>query len=118
MNSAIQEAKKLYAKHGLDLNRDLSDYLDYGYVFVTPDRMMLARPVKMDEPEEWLLPEEAISGNNYGWYVHLAVGEGCLKWFCEQMPYYLPHLLWRRDFKTDGGYHIFVTDRFLSKINN
>lgn len=111
MNPAIAQAKALYSQHGLDLNRELSDYLDFGYVFSTPDRLLLARPI---DPVNW---REWKPKNPTCWYVQLAVGKNCLKWFCDRMPYQLPFLAWMRVFKNeDHRLRVFPTDRFLAKL--
>jgi len=109
--TAIAQAHALYAKHGIDLNRELSDHLDFGYVFSTPDRLLLERPVRVDDLPKWN-PK-----NPDAWFVTLAVGDGCLGWFVAQIPYRLPLLAWFRGMKrTDSEIHVVPMDRFLTKV--
>jgi len=93
--SAIVQAARLYARHGLALGKDLENYARAGYLFATPDRLLLARPINLDRGlDEWLPPGE---GN--AWYVRLAVGRGCLDWFLEQAPHRKPYIAWSRGFR-------------------
>ncbi len=89
--SAIAEAKELYAKHGLCFERDLCHYLQHGIVVAHPDRFLMAKPINKELGDDVWNPEAKDT-----WYVHVAVGANCLKWFLEQAPYQLPFLAWRR----------------------
>jgi hypothetical protein len=99
MSDAIAQAQTIYAKHGLSLSQDLSDYLRFGYVFSEPGVLLLGRPIVAANGTQWL--PESQSGD--AWYVHLAVGQGALAWFVQKMPFYLPLLGWRRDFKNPAN---------------
>ena len=110
--TAIEEAARLYAAHGMNLSEDLERYLKFGYVFVTPDRLMLGRPMLRERGAEYW-PQ---AGEGDAWYVRLAVGKGAVRWFVEQMPYYLPFLAWNRQFKDNGRLHIWPTDKFANRL--
>lgn len=105
---AIAQASALYAKHGLSLSQDLSDYLRFGYVFASPGLLLLGRPVKAANGPEWAKEGDACDA----WYVHLAVGQGALAWFVQKMPFHLPLLGWKRDFKNPAnGLRFYPTAR-------
>ena len=89
--TALHEAKSLYERHGLSFERDLCHYLEHGYVIAMPDRFIMAKPIEKDKgDDQWHAP------NPDCWYVHLAAGKNCLKWFLDQAPVQLPYLAWRR----------------------
>lgn len=108
--TAIDQAKQLYARLGLDLSRDLGWHLDYGVVFCTPDRLVLAHAIRLAEPAVW--PATAPDA----WYVRLALGRGSLAWFVRQMPHFLPSLAWRRGFRGDERLRVYDTARFIRKL--
>ena len=93
MKTAIQQAAELYGSHGLNLSGDLEYYLKYGYVFVTPDRLLMAREITKEGVGETWTPH----GEGDCWYVRLAIGKGCLKWFINQAPYFRPWIAWQRE---------------------
>ncbi len=111
--TAIEQAANLYAKHGLKLSVDLERYLKWGYVFVTPDRVLLARPLNTAKGvDHW--PEEKDAD---AWYVKLAVGENAMRWFFDRMPYALPFVAWKRDFKSASDkLHIHRTERLKTLL--
>lgn len=109
---AIDEAKALYRTAGRDLNRDLSDFLDCGYVFATPDRLLLARPIQRADWRRWVTPAEADA-----WFVQLAVGRGSIRWFVEQMPVWLPWIAHRRDMRGDDRLHCVQTDQLMRRLS-
>ena len=91
---AIQLAAEMYAERGLTLAHDLENYLKFGYVFCTPERIMLAREIKKDdEKQSWLA-----HGEGDTWMVHLAVGAD-INWFINQAPYAKKWVAWAREFK-------------------
>lgn len=102
--SAIDTAAAMYAKHGLCLEQDLADYLRHGYVCAGPDRLLLFKAIDQSEAD-WH-PK-----NERAWYVHLAVGEGCLGWFRQQAPYRLPFLAWFRRKDGKQTLRFYPTDR-------
>ena len=111
--NAIAEARRLYEPRGLAIEADLANYLQYGYVFAEPGRLLLGRPCVSTRIKDWVAAEDAD-----GWYVRLAVGKGAVKWFVERMPFYLPWLCWHRQFKDKGHLHVHSTDRLLRRISN
>lgn len=60
---------------------DLLYYLRDGHVFASPTHMLIGERV------------------GDGWHIHVAIGTGCLKKFCELMPYWLPYVGWAREHK-------------------
>lgn len=97
--AAMPAALRLYQAHGLDLSRDLTNYATWGaFTLITPDRILLARPIRRDDATRWVLPGEPVDT----WFVKLAIGKGCLRWFLDQRPYDLPWLAWGRDFRGRG----------------
>ncbi len=89
--NALYQAKKLYSKHGLSFERDLCHYLEHGIVVAHPDRFLMAKAINKDLGDDVWNPEFVNS-----WYVQIAVGKDCLKWFLSQAPYQLPFVAWRR----------------------
>ncbi len=105
--NAIMEAKQLYAKHGLDFERDLGFYLTNGLVVSRPDRFLMAKTILASEGDDsWNNP------NPDTWYVHCAVGKGALEWFLLQAPFRLPKLAWRRFKDSKQTFRIYSTDQF------
>jgi len=110
--NAVDQAKALYADHGLNLGREIGAFLDMGdVVLATADRLLLARPIVLERPREWP-PRSAPDA----WYVRLAVGRGALAWFMAQMPYHLPFLAWRRGFRGDPNLRIYPTQQFKERL--
>ena len=58
---------------------DLEHYLRHGYVFASPTHLLIGERI------------------GDGWHIHVAIGTGCLKKFCELMPYWLPYVGWARE---------------------
>lgn len=85
MNTYICERiHELYAKTPQrSLWKDLVHHFMDGFVF---------------SGEDYLLMGERI---NDGWFVHIAVGEGCLEKFISLMPYHLPWIGWAKEHR--GG---------------
>lgn len=110
--NAIDQAKELYAQHGLSLGREIGAFLDTGSVVLsTPDRLLLARPILLERPREWPPAEPADA-----WFVRLAIGRGALAWFMQQMPYPLPFLAWRRGFRGDPHLRVHSTQHFKERL--
>lgn len=101
---ALTTAKAMYAQHGLDLEADLAAYLRHGYVVAGPDRLLLFKAIDQSEADWHPKTERA-------WYVHLAVGDGCLGWFRRQAPYELPFLAWFRRKDGKQTLRFYPTDR-------
>ena len=89
--TAIMEAKQMYAKLGLDFERDLGYYLTNGHVISMPDKFIMFKSIDSAKGDDDWNP-----ANPDTWYVHMAVGKGALRWFLEQAPVKLPLLAWRR----------------------
>lgn len=109
---AIDEAKQLYAAHGLSLALELGRHLDFGgVVHVDAERLLIGRPIVLADPDVWPQPGAADA-----WYVTLAVGRGALPFFIRQMPYFLPFIAWRRGFHGDQSLRIFHTERIRQNL--
>lgn len=60
------------------INEDLEFFLRHGYVFSSPDHLLIGCRI-----------EDA-------WFIHAAIGRGALRKFFDLMPYYLPYVGWAR----------------------
>lgn len=106
---ALDQAKALYTRNGLDFEADLVAYMRHGYVWCGPDRFMMAKPIEGSEAD-WN-PK-----NPRAWYVHMAVGEGCLSWFIRQAPFSLPFIAWFRRKHSRQALKFYPTDRLSAKL--
>jgi hypothetical protein len=70
-------------------------------------------PVKLTAPG---VPCEVSKAD--AWYVHLAVGSKCLKWFFSQLPSPLPFIAWSRDLKKSGPIRIWPMEKVGLKVNH
>lgn len=92
MKTAIQISAEFFEARGASLAKELEYYIKYGYIFITPLQMMLAREINIDRgADEWVF-----NGSGNCWYVHWACGPGALDWFLRQAPHPKPYLAWRR----------------------
>lgn len=96
--NAIFQAKKMYEARGLNFEQDLGHYLTQGIVVSQPDRFLMAKPVRKEIGEKDWHPETPDC-----WHVHIAIGKGCLRWFFEQAPFFLPFVSFSRSKCRDGG---------------
>lgn len=76
-----EQARKLYERTPINLEDDVLEYARNGYVFIGPAYLLIGRRV------------------GDGWYIQCAIGVGAMQKFIELMPYYLPHVGWRREGK-------------------
>ena len=84
----LAQAKNLYDKCGIDMNRDIATYAAHGYVFITPNSFLLGKAVnsKSDvHPKDQWNVEDADA-----WYVNMAVGD--VKDFISKIPVSYTHL--------------------------
>lgn len=91
--SAIQDAIKLY---GNDFARLHGLYLERGYCYSEPGMLALARPCVEADYRMWVEPNQADA-----WWVELAIGRNSLGILYSHIPFALPKIGWRRDFKGD-----------------
>lgn len=97
--NAIQQTAQFYQGRGLNLAQELDWYLRHGHVFCSPDRVLMAREIRLDRGmNEWIL-----DGSGDCWYVHWALGKGCMKWFTEQAPKPKEYVAWHRWQDTNRG---------------
>tara|TARA_R110000868_G_scaffold1088_2_gene8325 strand:+ start:394 stop:735 length:342 start_codon:yes stop_codon:yes gene_type:complete len=108
----IEEAKDYYKSKGWSFEQDLGFYLCHGYVFCTPDRVLLFKPIRKDIGESDWHPDEPDC-----WYVHFAVGKDALSWFMDKSPHYLPFIAWARDKGSNGKLRVYETNRLHAKLS-
>ena len=93
----LERVKALYDECGIDMFKDISAYLAYGYVHKTPQSFILAKTVDLNSKTK---PSEQWGESNpNAWFVHVAVGEGCIKGWIKIMPFKLPYVGWARETK-------------------
>ncbi len=88
----LEQAKGLYDKCNIDMFADISRYMAFGHVFISPHVFLLFKPVdrnlEINPVNQWQVE------NPNAWYVHMAIGK--VKDFIGQAPYSLPHVGWMR----------------------
>ena len=93
----LAQAKDLYDKCGIDMNRDIATYAAHGYVFITPNSFLLGKAVNsksdIHPQDQWNVE------NPDAWYVSMAVGCGVSE-FIQRIPYPLPLVGWMRQLKS------------------
>jgi len=93
----LEQTKKFYDELGLDMFKDITMYLGYGYVFKTPDSLLLGKAVRTDDKthpsSQWNVKDPD------AWYVHMAIGKVGIAEFIKRIPYELPYVGWMRHFK-------------------
>lgn len=92
----LLKTKKFYDEIGLDMYRDISAYMASGYVYASPEMLIMGKPVCINggDPDKQINPVAPDA-----WYVKLAVGESHISDFINLMPYPLPWVGWRRELK-------------------
>jgi hypothetical protein len=99
---------------------DLTAHMQHGYVFSTPEYLMMARPVWTQMTQEaindvWCNPPQPLWN---AWYIYaFALREdqglqGLVKNLLTHMPFYLPLVAWER---TGHALTFFSTDKLLHK---
>lgn len=109
---ALFTAKAMYEARGLNFEQDLGYYLTNGIVISQPDRFLMAKPIRKEVGEKDWHPEKPDC-----WWVHMAVGRGCLQWFLRQAPIRLPFLAWARDKSNNNSPRVYATERFEKIIS-
>lgn len=109
--SPIEQAKAYYQSRGWSFEQDLGYYLCHGYVFSTPDRLLLAKPVRKDVGQEDWHPDTPDC-----WYVHYAAGRNALEWFVAQAPYFLPYMGWTRNKGRNDRFRAYPTTLLCAKL--
>lgn len=93
----IEQAKNFYELIGTDMFKDISAYMAYGYVFKTPDSLLLGKAVdtnaELHPAAQWNVKKPD------AWYVHMAVGKVGVSEFIKCIPYPLPKVGWMRHLK-------------------
>jgi hypothetical protein len=101
----IYEAKKIALEAGKNFEEELAFYLEHGGVISLPDRFIMGRAIQLSLGEDVINPP-----NPDCWYVHCAVGKNSVLWFCNQAPFRLPYLAWRRNNDESGTLRVYNTD--------
>lgn len=109
--SPVAEAKAYYISRGWNFEQDLGFYLLNGYVFSTPDRFLMAKPVRKNIGEADWHPECPDC-----WYVHYAGGKDCLDWFVNRAPYMLPFIGWTRNKGKNQGFRAYPSSLLCAKL--
>lgn len=78
---------------------DLGYAINYGHVWSEPGRLLIA----------WRAED--------AWYIHVAIGDNSFRWFCQQMPYYLPYIGWGRQAKGRKTVRWHMTEKIFRKFN-
>ena len=89
--SAIQHALQLY---GPDFARIHGAYLEHGFTYSEPEMLGLARPCDSSDYTKWIDAKDADA-----WWVELVIGPRSLPILLSKIPFDLPKIGWRRDFK-------------------
>ena len=84
----LQQAKELYDKCNIDMFTDITRYMAYGHVFISPNQFFLLKPVDKNLKTNPINQWHVESPN--AWYIHMAIGK--VKDFIGQAPYSLPML--------------------------
>ena len=110
----LLKAEKFYEKLGACLEDDVIQYMTNGYVFVTPQSLLLGKAVRKDggDPDgQWNVTAPD------AWYVKTAVGEDCISEFIDRIPHPLPYVGWSRALK-DKPVMWFDYERVLRRKEN
>jgi hypothetical protein len=121
--TALRTAIEIYAQLGRNFAEVHGQYSEHGYVFSTPQWLIMARPVRRDNPGAWLKVQDI--GQAFpscpeadAWYVQIAVGRGALGRFVQHMPFHLPFICWRRSLKdASQRLRFYRLDRVLGLIS-
>jgi len=89
----LERAKQIYNLCGYsDMCQDLSAYMANGCVYLTPDSLLVLKPVCRDSEEHPANQWNVI--NPDAWYVQVIIGE--VRKLIKVIPYDLPYIGWER----------------------
>lgn len=77
-------ARRLYAEKNLDFDRELLEYSRLGYVYASPECLILATASKDT------------------WFIQFAIGKDYLQRFLQVAPFPLEYISWKRGLKTNS----------------
>jgi hypothetical protein len=103
----IYEAKRIALEAGESFEKNLTFYLEHGVVISLPDRLLMGRAIQLELGEDVLYPPKPNC-----WFVHCAVGDNSVTWFCDQAPVKLPYIAWRRSRDKSGRLRVYNTSAF------
>jgi len=96
--SVVEIAKSLYERKGEgNFEEDVLLYAKEHYIFSSPSCIIMAR---CEETR---------------WFIHLAVGDGCLSYFLHIMPVWKPFVAWCRGLRNDRVKH-YQTDKLIKLL--
>jgi hypothetical protein len=111
----LEKAVKFYDKINQDFFRDVSIYLEHGFVYSDPNSILLAKPVKKNDGcpiNKWIEHDDADA-----WYVHFAIGENCFKQWWSKIPFKLSYIGFGRALK-NKKINYYKSENFFRRINN
>lgn len=92
----IIQALDFYKKIDEDMFADIAKYFEHGYVFKTPQSLLLGKAVRTEDGDpvnQWNVTAPD------AWFVKTAVGEVGIPEFIKRIPYPLPYVGWMRELK-------------------
>ena len=87
----IEYGKIHYLARGLNFEQYLGYYLTNAYVYSSPDKFMMFKPIVAAIGEASWHP-----ANPDAWYIHYAYGFNSFKCFKDKLPYFLPKICFFR----------------------
>ena len=93
----LEQTKEFYDQLGCSMFTDITAYAARGYVFITPQSLLLGKAVRTDidvhPDDQWnMVGPDA-------WYVRTAVGGNAISEFINLIPHPLPYVGWMRQLK-------------------
>lgn len=107
--TAIETAYAFYKERGENFAEILAWYSHYGYVISMPDCLVLARPIKRENPESLHALEQSDA-----WFVHFACGKGAIKRMIGFAPQQLPYIVFTRLKGAQSAFKTISTEKLLS----
>ena len=60
----LTQAKEFYEQLGMDMFKDITMYMSYGYVFKTPDSLLMGKAVRIDldqhPQDQWQVKNQSL----------------------------------------------------------
>lgn len=96
----FKQACEIYAKKELDFKDIFIEYSKFGYVYATPECIVLAHIETQDT-----------------WFVQFAIGENCLVRIHQMMPFRLPYVSWMRGLRDNSKVKKYKLENIERLIN-
>jgi len=112
--TAFEMAREVYRweECARSFGEDLNLHLAHGFVFVTPDVFLMARPVIKNAPKDQILSPWIQFPRADCWHVWLAAGHGALAVLANYEPYPLPWI----SFERNNRLRFYKRSSFIPKI--